>query len=126
MSAKVIQFPLKDAAGTTLYTFSLPLILPGLDRPPTTADDDTAGFVAGSFVVDRTTHKIYFCANNATGAATWVQLLTSSSGSGSVGPPGMDGEPGEEALFVPPTPSTGGGSGLTFTQVYRLMGMGLH
>lgn len=80
MAADTMAWPMKNDAGTTLFTFNLPLFKLDATTAPTTANDDTQGYVAGSIWVDRTNDKVYICTDNATGAAVWVQIAGAGSG----------------------------------------------
>ena len=54
------------------------------DRQPLPTDDDTQGYQLGSIwlyynLIDPVNAEVYMCQYSATGAANWIQILTSSS-----------------------------------------------
>lgn len=49
---------------------------------PGVTDDDTAGFCVGSEWANKTSNKVWFCTDNTSGAAVWVE----AGGSGPVIP----------------------------------------
>jgi hypothetical protein len=73
MAAETIDLVLKDDAGSTLHTFSVPKNKLDATAAPGVGDDDADGYVAGSIWADRTNNKIYLCTDNATGAASWTE-----------------------------------------------------
>ena len=84
MAADTMQFTLKNDAGSTLFSFNLPLFKLDATTAPTSADDGaTGGYVAGSLWVDRTNDKVYVCTDNGTTAAVWVQIAGTGAGGGS-------------------------------------------
>ena len=82
MAADTISFTLKNDAGSTLFSFNLPLFKLDATTAPVVGDDDVDGYVAGSLWVDRTNDKVYVCTDNATGAAVWVQIAGTGAGGG--------------------------------------------
>ena len=80
MAADTMQFTLKNDAGSTLFSFNLPLFKLDATTAPVAGDDDVDGYVAGSLWVDRTNDKVYICTDNATGAAVWVQIAGTGAG----------------------------------------------
>jgi hypothetical protein len=86
MAAKAMQLTLTGAGG---YTTDLPKSNYIASADPTTAADDTAGYVSGSIWVNTTGGTVWACQSNATGAAVWIQL-----GPGVAGATGADGFPG--------------------------------
>lgn len=74
MTAKALGFVNKTDAGSTVRTYYLPFNKLNATAAPGVTDDDAAGYVAGSIWADRTNDKIYLCTDNATGAATWVEV----------------------------------------------------
>lgn len=89
MAATVVQFPLKDDAGTLINTFSLPLHKLDGTAAPAVTDDDAAGYVGGSMWIDRTNDKAYVCVDNTTGAAIWREYP--GAGGGGVTEPNVAG-----------------------------------
>jgi hypothetical protein len=73
MSAPVPSLTVRKDDGTVLHEYYLPLNKLDATAAPTVTDDDSAGYVAGSFWIDRTNHKVYVCQDNATGAAVWAE-----------------------------------------------------
>lgn len=73
MSATVFTIGHYNDAGTLDRKFYLPFSNLGATAAPGVSNDDTEGYVAGSKWVDTTNNKVYFCTDNATGAATWVE-----------------------------------------------------
>ncbi len=87
MSAAVIEFTMKNDAGTVLNAFPLPKAVLDAVTAPTVTDDDAAGFARGSYIVDTVGGDIYDCLDNSTGAAVWV-----ARGSGSGGITSINGD----------------------------------
>ena len=74
-TAEALAFGLKDEAGTLLRTFYLPFNKLDATAAPGVSNDLTQGYIGGSLWIDRTAHKVYICANNATGAAAWIEIV---------------------------------------------------
>lgn len=81
MAAETIDFAVSSSAGGTVTkTFSLPLFNLAGTVAPTAAADDAAGYAKGSMWVDTVAKKVYFCTDNTTGAAVWLNVAASGSG----------------------------------------------
>tara|TARA_Y100000310_G_scaffold263591_3_gene273868 strand:+ start:563 stop:2824 length:2262 start_codon:yes stop_codon:yes gene_type:complete len=48
--------------------------------PPTSSDDDTAGYSVASVWVDLTADEAFICVDSSTGAAVWIELTDTASG----------------------------------------------
>ena len=84
MTAKVVTFSNYDDAEALQRVFALPFNKLDGTAAPGIADDDSAGFVAGSVWADRTNDKAYICVENATGAAVWREVTGGGGGTGDV------------------------------------------
>lgn len=84
MTAKVVTFSNYDDAEALQRVFALPFNKLDGTAAPGIADDDSAGFVAGSVWADRTNDKAYICVENATGAAVWREVTGGGGGAGDV------------------------------------------
>lgn len=79
---------------------------------PTTGSDDTQGYEPGSLWVNVTLDKVFFCADNGTGAAIWVQV----SGGGSMSSFLIDADSGTpESISDGQTLTIAGGTGISTT-----------
>ena len=80
MAADTMQFTLKNDAGSTLFSFNLPLFKLDATTAPVVGDDDADGYVAGSLWADLTNDKAYICTDNGTGAAVWQEIGAGGGG----------------------------------------------
>jgi len=86
---------------------------------PSTSDDDTAGYMAGSFWVDIVADKAYVCLDPSTGAAVWTEITASGGGGGGdfVGPASSVAD--RIITFADSTGKLGKDSGVSITSIER-------
>jgi hypothetical protein len=87
MAADTIDIVLKDDAGATVFTTSVPKNNLAATAAPAVTDDGAAGYAKGSDWTDITNKHTYRCVDNTNGAAVWVQL---DGGGGPTGAAGGD------------------------------------
>lgn len=78
MPTNCAEFSIYDATGAVVRAYVLAKHNLEATAAPTITDDVGAGYSIGSCWADKTNKKLYWCKDNATGAAVWVEVVTAS------------------------------------------------